>query len=99
MSVMNKFLGIAIGIVGVILGILLVTLLVPPLYANIGAYLPNWTVYTLGGVAYAFPLGGVIQTVVPLILGIVILIAIIVGLFSLLGGSKGGGRRYRRHRR
>jgi hypothetical protein len=108
---MNKWTGIALAAVGVIIGILLVTLLVPPMYAVFAQANGNWTGNFCHATALAgactdpvvsancrtcptdntsvtMPFGAIISTVVPLILGILVLVAIALGIFGLLKSNK-----------
>ena len=66
-----------------LLGILILTVAVPTIYITVAAYLPNWT-------SSGLPLGGLIATIVPLILGIAIVMAIIGGVLAMVkfGGKK-----------
>jgi hypothetical protein len=65
-----------------LLGILILTVAVPVIYLSVATYLPNWSV------AGMFPLGSLIQTIVPLVLGIAILMAVITGLLAMIKWGK-----------
>jgi len=76
-----SFEAITKNVIYALLGILILTVAVPVIYISVATYLPNWT-------DSGMPLGGLIQTIVPLVLGIAIVMAVITGILAMVKWGK-----------
>ena len=64
-----------------LLGILILTVAVPVIYISVATYLPNWT-------SSGMPLGSLLATLIPLVLGIAIVMAVIGGILGMVKFGK-----------
>ena len=99
----NKFTALTKTIIFALLGILILTVAVPTIYITVASYLNNWTtscslVTGVGCVAFptnnasiaSMPLAGLLQTLIPLVLGITIVMAVIGGILAMVKFNKKG---------
>jgi len=100
---MAKFEALTKSVIFALLGILILTIAVPVIYIQVAGYLGNWSttdtcslVTGLGCVDFPvdntsvanIPLGGLLATLIPLVLGIAILMAVITGVMALVKWGK-----------
>ena len=103
----TKFESLTKSIIFALLGILILSVAVPTIYITVASYLGNWStadtcslVTGMGCVAFPtdntsvgnIPMGGLIATIVPIILGIAILLAIIGGVMVMVKWKGKGNR-------
>ena len=97
---MVKFEQLTKTVIFALLGILILTVAVPTIYISVASYLPDWTTCNLvtqtncvdfptdNTTAAVMPLAALLTTIVPLVLGIAILLAVITGVLALVKWGK-----------